>query len=385
MSKRGKGRKGGIALTTKVINLDRLLSNMIHHPRIDGVPLYTRVDGEVDIGASNKGDRWERASKRSYGSPGNIRRLFITYRAVYVHLYQPVVGVKNRSNIREIVFPTDFVSINNSINKATMNGERPPYRVSKLGLRALVRPWVCSNIEEIYFDDTLFMSEDSQNLGLGHLGDYYGQKVVGLSTPEPIKLLFETSVSIDNVEIAYRFPRLRCVGYMEALEKIYKNTPNKRGVESIEDMLKPWYSNVLVGEAIRSPNTNVAIYRLQNVGRLNSKFSLKDGVYLYDKEVLQGYFEGIQLRIKQFVSSHRDKEVDSRKEVLEDKLNRAKSSFEMIMDDVYEKEGRDKAALALRISFAGFSADDKMSVLSGMSEQGRIKYMRLLEIGHGRG
>ena len=98
---------------TEVINLDKLISKMIHHPRVQGMPLYTRVDGQLEEGVmsvrdSNKSVVWLEASKRSYSSPDNIRRIFITHRAVYVHLYRPVIGTKNTSLRRETTFSKDL-------------------------------------------------------------------------------------------------------------------------------------------------------------------------------------------------------------------------------------------------------------------------------------
>ena len=43
---------------------------MIHHPRIDGVPLYVRVDGQMEYGdcrLATKSDKWVAASKKAYG------------------------------------------------------------------------------------------------------------------------------------------------------------------------------------------------------------------------------------------------------------------------------------------------------------------------------
>ena len=81
-----------------IINLDKMLTEMVHRPRIDGYPLYTRVDNLMESGdgttVTDKGSKWERASKVSYNSPGNIRRLFITHQGVFIHYYAPIVEIR---------------------------------------------------------------------------------------------------------------------------------------------------------------------------------------------------------------------------------------------------------------------------------------------------
>ncbi len=369
----------------KIINLDRVITSMIHYPKIEGIPLYTRVDGKIEQGdnsfSSDKSTKWIEASKRSYGSPDNIRKLFITNKAVYVHLYRPVVGVKNNISLkRETNFPIAFSEIYNDIVSAQTMGKQPSYEVRQTGLGALCKPWVCSNIEEIYFDWTIFLSTDIMNLGMGDFFQLYKPGTVGMLPAEPIKVLFDCACLKGIKNVQDRFPRLRCIGYIEHLEKIYHNIPSKSGAESLEDSMKPWYANMLVGAAIKDPNSTVAIYNIPGVKKLNDKYSVKDGIYMFDREILLDYFSNLSLRIKEYSKNEKGKEIEAKKSKLVEQVKNTKSSLETTLDEIYIKEGPEKALIALKIAMNGIPKQDKIDMIKNMSHEGQIKYKRLLGV-----
>lgn len=368
----------------QTISLDRVIGNMIHHPRIDGVPLYVRVDGQMEYGdcrlATTKSDKWVAASKKAYGSPDNIRRIFITHRAVYVHLYKPVVGVKNKSLRREIAFPTDFQTILNNYKTSKEMGTAPEYRVRQYGLSALCKPWVCSNIEEIYFDWSLFLSEDINNLGMGNMFNVYEKATSELINSEPIKVLFETACLKGVKNLSERFPRLRCIGYIQHLEDIYHKVIPKSGEESLEDMMKPWCVNEYVKILIKEPLSAVSIYNIPNMTKLNTKYSLKDGIYMYDRDVLKDYFMSLEVRITDYYRNKRDNAIDSKKEALVNKVKKSKSSFEITIDEIYAKEGINGATIAIRLALDGISKDEKLKIINNMSDEGKERYTKIAGI-----
>lgn len=370
---------------TEVINLDKLISKMIHHPRVQGMPLYTRVDGQLEEGVmsvrdSNKSVVWLEASKRSYSSPDNIRRIFITHRAVYVHLYRPVIGTKNTSLRRETTFSKDFAEVRNSIEQSRAMGMLPEYVVRQTGLGALCRPWVCSNVEEVYFDWTIFLSMDASNMGMGDLLSYYMQTSSGMASNEPIVKLFEIACLKGIKNMRDRFPRLRAIGYIQHLEDIYTRIKEQPGKESLEDMMKPWYKNALVKQAIESSNTGVAIKEFTDIPVLNPNYSLKDGIYVFDRDVLKDYFVGLETRIKDYYREQRNKALDQKKEELIKEVQTTKSRFEISIDNIYAEEGPEKALLALRLSLDGLSREEKMAMLNNMSAEGQARYKKLLGI-----
>lgn len=367
----------------EVLNLDKLVASLIHHPKVDGIPLYTRVDGQLESGdnkvLNNKSDRWVEASKVCCGSPDNIKRVFITYKGVYTHLYRPVLGARDQSLKREKMYNTDFSQVYADIQRSIATATPRNYVVRGLGLKAFYRPWVCSNIEEIYFDWVLFLSDDVQNLGLGDFFRLYAPGQCKLLPPGPIKMLFEVAALRGVKDIRDRFPRLRCIGYIQELEAIYHRVPGKPGEETIEDMVKPWYTNAYVGAAIKNPNCAVSIYNIPNVPKLNMVYSVKDGIYVFDRDVLRDYFSMQESRIKSYIAEQRDKRVDEAKEELVKKAQKAKSGFELTMDEIYAKEGPRGALAALKISMRGLSEEDKEKLLSNMSMEGQQRYRELLK------
>ena len=363
-----------------VINLDKLISSMIHFPKIDGVPLYTRVDNQIDEyirNRLNKSPKWVEYSKRIYGSPDNIRRVFITYKGVYVHLYRPVVGGKGKSLVRKTLFSPSFDMVYNDIMTSTMAGERPKYQVRQYGLKALYRPWVCSNIEEVYFDWTLFLSDDVRNLGFGDLLMLYKS---GERSLEPIKVLFEIACLADGCKLSDRYPRLRCFGYISHLEDIYRVVPLKPGIDSIDDLMKPWYNNSILINAVKSGSCNAAIYDVPGVPALNPKYSVKDGIYAFDREVLRSYFITLETRIKDYIRNRKLSEADKKKEALIKEVKKTKNSLEIMIDEIYAKEGAEQAAKALRIAFDGLKRSEVIAILNEMSDEGRERYSKLLGI-----
>lgn len=361
-----------------VINLDKLISSMIHFPKVDGIPLYTRVDNQIDEyirSQLNKSPKWVEYSKRIYGSPDNIRRVFITYKGVYVHLYRPVAGGKDKSLVRKTLFSPAFDVVYNDIMTSAMTGARSKYKVRQYGLRALYKPWVCSNVEEVYFDWTLFLSEDIRNIGFGDLLMYYksGEKSV-----EPIKTIFEAACLSDGCKLADRYPRLKCIGYISSLEEIYNAIPIKPGADSLDDMMKPWYNNNVLIEAVRNGSCNAAVYDIPGVPKLNAKYSVKDGIYLFDRDVLKDYFLALEERIKQYQKGKRLSEVEKQKEELIKKVKNTKSGLELLIDEIYAKEGAEKARLALRITFDGLKKSEIEAILNEMSTEGNERYRALL-------
>lgn len=364
---------------SKVINLDKLISTMIHFPKVDGIPLYTRVDSEIDDAIRNqlnKSPKWVEYSKRIYGSPDNIRRIFITYKGVYVHLYKPVIGVKDRSLVRKTLFSVPFDVIYNNIVSSSMFNTKREYTVRQLGLRALYKPWVCSNVEEVYFDWTIFLSEDVKNLGYGDLMNYY--KASGVGKVEPILTLFQAACLSDGCKLEDRFPRLRCFGYVSHLEDLYNSIPLKPGTDSIEDLSKPWYMNDLFISAVKSGACIAAIYDVPGVPKLNTKYSLKDGIYLFDREVLKDYFVALEERIKQYQKSKQLSEIDKQKAELIRKVKSTKSSLELMIDEIYVKEGAEQARIALKLAFDGLKKSEVESILNEMSSEGKERYSKIL-------
>lgn len=364
-----------------IINLDKVVSSALHVPTFKNVPLYTRVDnanaGEKATGFETKTPEWVDKSKKLYSSPDNIRRLFITYNQIHVELYCPVQGSSNRSLTRSK--PSNGISMIDVVN-SVVNGDNE-YTVRGSGFKALVSPWVCSNIEEIYFDWTLLLSREFNRMGSFSLLNRFYNELKGSTTIEDGRIFGEIFKQVcleGNQEIIERFPRLKTICYIERLDELYNMTPKNRGTRSLISMNAAWYTNETVVRSIKDPNCVVALYKVLGIPNLNTKYSLKDGIYLFDREVLEPYFKNMETRINDYKRAQEAKEIDKQKSLLVKKANEAKSSFEITLDEIHEDSGNDAVRIAFVSATKGLPEEELRLILGRMSESGYSKYSQIM-------
>ena len=65
-----------------VIKLGQLAEEGIHVPRVDGYPLYARVDGAVE-----RSEKWQEAAQVIFNSPTNVRNVAITHNRIITETY----------------------------------------------------------------------------------------------------------------------------------------------------------------------------------------------------------------------------------------------------------------------------------------------------------
>lgn len=362
-----------------LINLNQLITDMIHRPRINGFPLYKRVDeSEQNEGkeftAESRGEKWVKASNKAYNSPGNIRRIFITHKRVIVHYFAPVFGDKNKSLSRQANFPIDMEQVLISL----MRGENK-YRVKGTGLYAIYKPWVCSNVEEVYFDWTLLMSEEVNNMGFGNLINYYNTiEKVGMMDGTPIKEIFKNECLRGVDGLRNRFTRLRCIGLISNLEEIYDIIGKSEDREN--DKFKLWVNNKYVIESVRNPQYSVSLVKFDDVGKYNSEMSIKDGIYQYDKDVLSRYAEKMNKTIKETRGKLREeiKGTEEKQNELEGAIKVDKSEFEIHLDEIYLAKGPTYTKIAFTVATEGLSKESKIAIIEEFSTEGKEKYSNIL-------
>lgn len=360
------------------INLDKEVARVIHLPRFEDTPLYTRVpdcrEGYYDKAEelSSKSDEWIKKSQLTYGSPNNIRRVFITSEGVFVHFYQPIV-YKGKGGNPSLMREKKYAQFNPYEASASITQGRRDYVITKSGLGALSHPWVASNIEEVYFDWTVLLSEDVLNMGLGNLLiELTAKPVPGIEKSEIPYLIFkhfccETKYDED---VRSRFPRLRVVGYIQQLERVYRMVDYKPGEETVEDMGKLWCANEIVKVAGADPACRILLYNIPGVSKYNLEYRTREGIYLYDLEVLQPYFEKRNKRIIEY-KQRRAKEQ-------EEQIVTVKSEIEKQLDEMYERDGAEVVTKAIKIMFT--SKELREQTLKEMSTEGKRKYKQFFEI-----
>lgn len=267
------------------ININKLVRQGLHYPKYKGVPLYKRVDDGVDTENGTMTDeQLIKISATTYNSPDNIRRIFITHKRIVVHFHHTLQGTKNTSKVREFIYETPL-----TVKDIVQN------RVQGNALREIFKPWVLSNIEEIYFDWSVVGSTTVRNIGLGDLYKKYTMPQYYKDDKDLVSLLeYSTSNRPDWIE---GYPRLRIVACIRDLDKLLEFTQaNKRstfGTSTREGIAQEmWLRTEAVSKGIKEIKTPLAI-KVFGRPSINKKYSLKDGIYLFDKEILKGYFENI--------------------------------------------------------------------------------------------
>lgn len=355
------------------VNMSKLVREMVSIPSLKGVPLYTRVEtAEEDEYIKNKSGEWVAKSKKLFSSPDNIRRVMITCRGVYVYLYQPIYGASSKGLRREYKYKIDIAEVRRSVEAKDGN-----YKVIKNGLTGIVFPWVLSNVEEIYWDWTLLLSSDINNMGLGNLLDMYTHKCgKGNMYLDITKEMFNRACGNGVNNLRARFPRLKAYGYIGNLASIMENYTDSETDYLAEDkydkLCKLWSVNKYVENELRSENSVVSICTLGKANVYNKNRSVKPNIYLYDKIVLNEYFNKIDEKADRLYKL-RNKECEE----IDDKKD--KCSLEKLLDSTYEEYGKEKAIKILKMSLYGMSAKEKQKVIMDMSKQGVERYGSILK------
>lgn len=278
-------------------NLDNIIGKCVHRPIAsndpDKYPLYKRNDGAFDeLGGkqTSRSDAWKAAVEKHYSSPNNIRRIFITREGVYVHFFRPFSGAKD-STTREAFYK--YSSVNDKFNPIELYKAGDNRSAYKFGLGCLRDKWVCSNIEEIYFDWTLLLSRDLISLGLGNLIADWTKGGNGKILPgDVLWAIFSRSCLKNGENISRIFPRLKVICYVNELNILYNAVKRKPGEESAQDLCTPWYKNAQFKAAIADRRFCVSLYKVPNVSAINKKYSTRS-YYCFDTEKLEPYFASV--------------------------------------------------------------------------------------------
>lgn len=382
-------------------NLDTIVAQAINGPKVDGIPLYTRLDGEQEgFTGSVRSDKWERASKTTYTSPTNIRRVFISGTKVVIQTYKPAI-IRGKPDSQGCWREFSLEGENNLINCAmkSMNYDedmrkyfmekqinpnaKEPDRVTMrgTGLGALSKPWVVSNVEEVYFDWTLLTGDMNRNAGVGCeelLVSYFQGKRGYLKLTTAIDLF--TLANLGNSgDIKTRFPRLRCVGIISELGKILNSKFDKGRpiIEAInnKDNTKLWCTMDDNINLIRQSNSLIMMNEVRENSGYNLEYSIRAGVYKYDDEILQDYFEDYEKKVKENTFNMPDKH-EGRTD--EESLKTNKSELEYLLDSMIEAAGQEETRRLLLISLAGANIQELNKEFNEMSAEGEKRYRDMM-------
>jgi len=163
-------------------SLNSLYKRAMHRPMTsDGFALYTKADGYAGTvegeSQAEQSENYRKHCNSTYNSPTNIRKVFITGKGVAVQYYAIPISAKNNGThwsfatfeeyfnlfdtaFKMLTYQSDLAKYNMSKATGMKCVEPKRYKIDGNGIGIISHPWVCSNIEEIYFDWTMIMSAE---------------------------------------------------------------------------------------------------------------------------------------------------------------------------------------------------------------------------------
>lgn len=367
----------------KTINLNSIINANIHRPKTNsGYTLYPKVKdykGNMENEQATKAEQdptYQRQSVKTFSSPTNIRRLFITGAHIRIDYYTaPIingksadrttaVSISNKSGIGMSLFDVAEKIAMYSQDRARYMGEKAinknaeePTQYNVTGtFNMAAYPYTCSNIEEIYFDWTLLLSTEISPYFKDLLTTGQGT----IATPEQIAQQFLTFNSQQIVEsqltvqmfsafnaggaknLRKRFPRLREITFISNLDKLLEsqniigNTKKYYDSNAINNgkSIKTWFE--LNENIIRSTPTYVIRgITDKSLPNPNKEFIVKSNMYKFDFEKLDGY-----------VRTYKDKIEKARREALYGNANTS-GKLESNTDDIIEMCDLEKRLLEI--------------------------------------
>lgn len=320
----------------EVLNLYKRTRAYVHAPNSmgnDAYPLYKRVDmasEDLDGGdtaqwleKAQRDTEWSNKINTNYGSPRNIRRLFIGANTYVVHFWEPIF-VNGKQDSKRIIKKTSTKKLDYSEDLVT-NGKNEKYSLgtSRAGLTTL-KDWSLKNLEEVYFDWT---SIYSKQVGSEAINKMYSLKGIDLAS-DYIRELF-TGLCCRTNNIDKDFPRLKVVAFISNLDKVMENVStayNGVGKEALESLKLNWLDETLKTDRELLEQCCVMGFYGNNARKLYEKFSTSPNIYVFDS--------GLQDKFRRLASDiDRLKREDTKKttndtEESEEKQKTEKTDFE---------------------------------------------------------
>lgn len=390
------------------LNLVNVLSKYINKPSIylgesGSLTLYTHADNySGDMSKFEKiamtNEKVAVMGRNNYSSPTNVRRLFITGNRVVVQTYKPIIKAgkpnavgcwmeypyKKNDNILEMVSGYYASKISGSGYGAGVTSDSVTSNLilKGNGFKVLNKPWVLSNIEEVYVDwtflctDDILMNNQDAILLIDDVWNGAAGKVVKSNLLEHLLL---TGLNLDRQELRNRYPRLKCVSLISNLDGILGNASYDKGranIGSVEDYANYWYGSEINKQLIKESNSLVIVNRLDDdLERLNSNFAIRDGVYRFDDEILMDFANSLKERMLKHAREIRDGK--GKAGLAEDgSMEQVKSDLEEYLEGLEQKSGLSVAKRVLMLSLDGMSKAEVDTALNSMTEPGRRKYYK---------
>ena len=391
------------------INLDKLIEGAVHGPRVDNFVLYGKVP---EYKASTEYDKAEmnsvkfiKASEQTYNSPNNIRRVFITHGSVSVQYYSPYIlkGKPNSSNwktksirdlgLKEIAESSIMMEANRTQNimQQVIDGKQNT-QLTGNGLRWIVRPWVCSNLEELYFDYTLLDTENNKQM-INGITDAIFKLVSNQPCMDKSIIpyeIFKVATGVTDETLKEKFPRLRMIALISNLDDIMSSERfNKLGrITSVEESKITWIQDKNNMSLIQQAGGMNLYFTVNSYLReyfaskgqefksdaFNSNLEVRSGIYKFDRIVLENLKDKLN-KIKESTRINNETTVPLTTDTTKASV---KSDEEIKLDSILAKDGEQIVSRVIKLTVIGMKKSEVEALFNGMSDEGKQRYMKMI-------
>lgn len=383
----------------KQINLDRLVANYVHRPKLKGVsdllPLYAKSDsynGGNDTTFNNKGfskPEWVTESGNKYNSPNNIRRIFIGKSHVFIQYYKPIHGDSATGCWRRYTFSDE-----DNLESLVMKSNSGEIELLRSGFGAFGGSyWVTSNIEEIYITPLVLASKYYTS------GNESFNRLVKNLIEVELNGTSKSNNTIANLPVIYsifcgnyfddfdkkpldeqlklsrkKFPRLRVLAYMSNIDEILES-PGAQSIgsnlpTSFDDAKLTWFEYAKANNLLDCV-INYCCVPFSKYEADWFDFYTRPGIYKFDDKILEDYRLSFKRKYEGLAEDRAKKGLPDTNHTNE------KSELENWLDSYMTKKGSNLTEPVINFVFFRETIEEKQRVLREMSKEGRAKYSRL--------
>ena len=311
-------------------SLNSLYRKAMHRPlSSDNFVLYTKVNGYSGAaeGESNaeKSEIYKKQSAINYNSPTNIRKIFITGKGIAVQYYATPITSKNTGKHWNYTSFDDINLFDIAEKKLTYNADLSKYKMSQItgvsatepinykidgnGIGIVSNPWVCNNIEEIYFDWTMLISaEVAPYFTDWCTADGYTAFITNSmpSSETQYSRLLDFFMAFNSggvKDLRKRFPRLRFIAMISRLHDIIEH-PSMTKVDlefsNINESSKTWYE---INRNLVAESGSLVLYHdlSGDLQKPNKEFTIKANQYKFDYDKLDSVIKSYIVKINDAV------------------------------------------------------------------------------------
>jgi hypothetical protein len=358
-------------------------------------------------------------SKSNYNSPRNIKRIFITCKSVTVEYHTgPILSGKPgqrwaRTAVKDPAsgmslydIALKIINYNEDMHKYNMErainkgAQMPNEYVIEGKFNFATYPYTCSNVEEIYFDWSVLLSQeiskDCSDLTRGNSPAQIARTFINYPTQSifnnqlMINLFKSQSVGAHE-DVRKKFPRLREITFISNLDQIINN-PNIKGYmhpvpginEQSGNPYNTWYE--VNKEIIESGNTCVVRGDLtKSVRNPSSDFTVDSSIYKFDSDILATYAASYKDKVTQIrIDSYNKK--DGADAIDESTISMGELEKRLLELEAEEttKDGHSKGDMKQALVFAyngcGLSKQEITKILRHFTKPNRSRIAQMLNI-----